>query len=128
MNVRTVPGSLAAIGAALCVAEGISTVELWARGGPENFPLFALGFALLFGLGAWLLASGRVVAGALVVGILAAFEVVDYPQWAKHGTFDRIFDTTIAAVALIGVTLALAVLVGRTPARGRVRTGRVVRR
>ena len=53
------------------------------------------------------------VAGSILVGLLAAFEVVDYPSWTKHGTFDWIVDTTIAVVALAGICLAAVVLITR---------------
>lgn len=129
MNARTLPTVLAGIGGALCIAEVISFVELSQRGGPNNFPLFALGFAALFALGAWLLRTGRAVPGSILVGFLAVFEVVDYPSWAKHGTFDLVFDTVIAAVALAGVALAVAVLVTRrSVGREQVAAGRAVRR
>jgi hypothetical protein len=88
-------------------------------GGPNSYPWFAFLFATLFGLGAWLLRAGGAVAGALVIGVLAAFEVVDYPQWAKHGALDRLFDTAIAVVALAGVGVAIAVLVTRRSTRSR---------
>ena len=55
MNTRSLPNVLAGIATALCVAELISTVQLWARGGADSYPWFALGFAVLFALGAWLL-------------------------------------------------------------------------
>jgi hypothetical protein len=127
MNVRTPPTVLAGIGGSLCVAEVISFVELSQRGGPDNVPLFALGFAVLFALGAWLLRTGRTRTGAILVGLLATFEVVDYPSWAKDGAFDWIFDTTIAVVALAGMFTTIAVLVTRRPgARGRVLSGQAV--
>jgi hypothetical protein len=127
MNARQLPTALAGIGGTLCVAEVISFVELSQESGPDNVPLFALAFAVLFALGAWLLRAGRVVAGAVLVGVLATFEVVDYPSWAKHGTVDWIFDTAIAVVSLAGVLLAIAVLVTRrSGARGRVLSGQAV--
>lgn len=119
MRTRSLPGLLARIAAALCVAELISTVQLWARGGQNDFPGFALGFAALFGLGAWLLRTGRAMTGSILVGLLPTFEVVDYPQWAKHGVLDWIFDTAIAVVALLGVGVAIAVLVSRRSSRSR---------
>jgi hypothetical protein len=119
MNTRSLPALLAGIGAALGVAELISTVQLWARGGPNSYPWFALGFAVLFGLGAWLLRTGRPVTGSILVGVLATFEVVDYPQWAKHGVLDWIFDTAVAVVALVGVGVAISVLVTRRSTRSR---------
>jgi hypothetical protein len=122
MSARSLPTALAGIGGALGLAEVISSFQI-------DFPLIALGFAALFALGAWLLRSGRAVIGALLVGVLATFEVVDYPSWAKHGTFDWIFDTTIAVVALAGVCLAVAVLATRrSVGREQVANGRAVRR
>ena len=113
MNVRILPTVVAGIGAALCVAEVISSVQIAARGGPNDYPAFALVFAALFALGAGLIRWRRVVAGAGLVAVLAVFEVVDYPSWPKHGMLDWIFDTAIAVVALAGICLTLAVLVTR---------------
>ena len=113
MNARALPTVVAGIGAALCVAEVISFVQLAGRHGPNDYPFFALVFAALFALGALLIRWRRVGVGATLVGALAVFEVVDYPSWAKHGTLDWIFDTAIAVVALAGICLALAVLVTR---------------
>ena len=119
MNTRSLPTVLAGIGAGLCVAELISTVQLWARSGPDDAPWFSFLFAVLFGLGVWLLRTGRAVAGAILVGFLAAVEVVTYPQWAKHGVLDWVVDTAIAVVALVAVGVALAVLSTRRSARSR---------
>jgi hypothetical protein len=119
VNTRSLPALLAVIGAALGVAELISTVQLWARGGQDSYPLFALGFALLFGLGAYLVRTGRAVTGSILVGLLATFEVVDYPQWAKHGVLDWIFDTAVAVVSLAGIGVAIALLVTRRSVRSR---------
>jgi hypothetical protein len=113
MNARTLPTVVAGIGVALCVAEVISFVQLSLRDDPNGFPAFALVFAGLFALGTLLIRWRQVVAGSMLVALLAAFEVVDYPTWTKHGTLDWIFDTTIAVVALAGICLALAVLVTR---------------
>jgi hypothetical protein len=113
MNAHTLPTAVAGIGAALCVAELFSFVQLTVQGGPDNVPAYALVFAALFALGALLIRWRRVVVGTIVVAVPAAFEVVTYPRWAKHGTFDWVFDTTIAVVSLAGVCLALAVLVTR---------------
>lgn len=126
MSARSLPAALAAVGGALCVAEVVSFVQLSQRGGPDNVPVFALAFAALFALGAWLLRSGRAATGAILVGVLAAFEVVDYPSWAKHGTFDRVFDTIIAVVSLVGVGLAIAVLA--TCRTSRLSSGQAARR
>jgi hypothetical protein len=68
--------------------------------------------------------------GSILMGLLASFEVIDYPNWVKHGAFDLIFDTAIAVVALAGICLALAVLITRrsvlraqaTPERSAPRT------
>jgi hypothetical protein len=113
MTARNLPTVLAGIGAALGAAEVISFVQIAHRHGPDDFPAFTLVFAAFFALGALLIRRGRVVAGSILVGFLAAFEVVDYPSWAKHGTLDLIFDTAIAVVALAGICVALVVLVTR---------------
>ena len=128
MNVRSLPTAVVGIGAALCLAELFSFVQLTVRGGPDNVPAFALVFAVLFALGALLIRWGRVVVGTIVVAVPAAFEVLTYPRWAKHGTFDWVFDTAVAVVSLVGVGLAVAVLVTRARPRGRVTNGPAVRR
>jgi hypothetical protein len=74
---------------------------------------FAIVFGLFFLLAAWLLRSGRVVAGAVFCGALCLFEVIEFPSWHKHNTLDWVYQSTIAAVSLAGLISVIAVLAAR---------------
>ena len=71
---------LTAIAAVLTLGEFASAVQIglgsdpWAAG-------FAVAFGVFFGLGTWLLRSGRVGGGAIFTGILCLFELVEFPSW-----------------------------------------------
>jgi hypothetical protein len=119
MNTRSRPTLLARLAAALAVGEAASSVIIWREAYPGSLPAFAVAFALLFALGAWLVRSGRVVAGAVLTGLLISFEIVGYPSWTKRGAFDWIFDTAFAVLSLIGLVVAVAVLIARRSARSR---------
>jgi hypothetical protein len=74
---------------------------------------FAVAFGVFFLLAAWLLRSGRVMAGVIVTGVLCLFEILGYPSWYKHGALDWTYDTTFALVSLAGLIGVIAVLAGR---------------
>ena len=79
---------------------------------------FAVAFAVLFFLAAWLVRSGRVLPGLVLGGLLALFEVVGFGGWPK----DSAADWTIAVATLvlsIGVLVLLVrhVLLRRSAAR-----------
>jgi hypothetical protein len=74
---------------------------------------FAAAFGVFFLIAAWLLRSGRVTAGAILAGVLSAWEVVTYPSWYRHGALDWTYDTVFILVALAGLIGAIVVLAGR---------------
>jgi hypothetical protein len=74
---------------------------------------FAVVFAVLFLLAAWLLRSGRVMAGAIFCGVLCLFEVVEFPSWHKHGALDWVYQSAFAVVSLAGLIAVIAVLADR---------------
>ena len=77
-------------------------------------PQYALVFGALFLLGGWLLLrSKKVVAGAILTGILCLWEVLVFHSWPKHGAGDWIFDGSVAVVSLAGVIIAIALLASR---------------
>ena len=49
---------------------------------------FAVIFGVFFLIAAWLLRSGRIMAGAVFAGILCLFEILGYPSWYRHGALD----------------------------------------
>ena len=75
------------------------------------------GFAVVFGtfflLATWLLRSGRVTGGAILCGALCLFEIVEFPSWHKHNALDWIYQSTIAAISLVGLITVIAVLADR---------------
>jgi hypothetical protein len=74
---------------------------------------FAVVFGVFFLIAAWLLRSGRVMAGAIFAGVLCLFEIVGFASWYKHGALDWTYDTVFDLVALAGLIGVIAVLVGR---------------
>jgi hypothetical protein len=74
---------------------------------------FAAAFGVFFLIAAWLLRSGRVMAGAILAGVLCLFEIVGYPSWYKHGGLDWTYDTAFALVSLAGLIGVIAVLASR---------------
>jgi hypothetical protein len=119
VNTRTSTTALTTVSLVLAAGEAIASVVIWREAYADSAPLFVLAFALPFLLAAWLCRSGRAVAGALLTGALCVFELVAYPGQERRNSFDWIFQTTFAAVALVGLGLAIAVLATRLSSRSR---------
>jgi hypothetical protein len=96
---------------ALAVGECLSAVDIAIENYAGSVPAFALLFGAFFFAGAWLLHRRRVIAGASLVGLLTLFEVVSFPGWPKHNTFDWVTDAAFAAVSAVALGLAIIVLV-----------------
>ena len=105
--------SLTVLAAVMAAGEVISSIVIWREAYPDSQPLFALAFAALYALAAWLLRSGRVVAGAVLTGLLCLFEVVTAPTWQRSSALDWSTQILFGGIALIGVFVAAAVLVTR---------------
>jgi hypothetical protein len=73
----------------------------------------AAAFGAFFVIAAWLLRSGRVIAGAVLAGVLCLFEILNYSSWPKHDAVDWTTDTAAAVVALAGLIGVIVVLAGR---------------
>jgi hypothetical protein len=99
--------------AALAVGEIGSAIIIWRESYPGSMPLAAVVFAAFFAAAAWLLRSGRAIAGSVFTGVLCLFEVVSFPGWARHNALDWVYQTTFAVVALAGLIAAIAVLTDR---------------
>ena len=82
--------------------------------GPEHsgWP-FAAAFGTFFVVAAWLLRSGRILAGAVFAAILCLFEILNYPSWYRHSALDWTYDTAFALVTLAGLIGAIMVLAAR---------------
>lgn len=104
---------LAALLAALGVIELIDTPFIAGWG-------FAVAFGALFLLAAWLIRSGRVMAGAVLGALLALFEVLGFAGWKKDGPADWII-----AVATLIVSLVVLAVFGRLLLFRRSRPGRI---
>jgi NADH:ubiquinone oxidoreductase subunit 6 (subunit J) len=102
---------------ALAIGECLSAVDIAIEGYAGSAPGFAVLFGLLFFAGAWLLHRRQVVVGASLVGVLALFEIVSFPGWQKHGTFDWVSDTAFVVVSAVALALATIVLVTRRRSR-----------
>ncbi len=111
------PGRLLSVLTVLAVVLGVgefgSAVMIQMEGYPDAAPGFAVGFGVEFLLGAWLLHSGRVTAGTILVGILFLFEVVEFPGWTRHDVLDWVVQSGFGVVSLIGLFFAIAALVAR---------------
>lgn len=104
---------LTVIAAVLAVGEFGSSIMIWQENYPGSLPEAAVVFGVFFLIATWLLRSGRVMAGAIITGILCLFEVVGYPGWQKHGALDWTIDTVFALVSLAGLVAAITVLAAR---------------
>lgn len=112
MNGRTLT-VLTIIAGILAVGEFGSSIMIWQENYPGSLPLAAVVFGVFFLIAAWLMRSGRVLAGAVFTGILCLFEVVSFPGWQKHGALDWTTDTVFAVVSLVGLIAAIMVLAAR---------------
>jgi hypothetical protein len=70
-------------------------------------------FGASFLLGVWLVRSGRVTVGAVLVGLLALFEVLNFPLWEKNGTADWIITLAFLVVSIAALAAAAVVLATR---------------
>ena len=113
MNTRSLPTVLTTVALALAAGEAVAAAVIWREDYPGSAPLVVLAFALPFLLAGWLARSGRVVIGALITGVLCAFQLVAYPGLVRHNAFDWIFQTAFAGLSLIGLAVSVAVLVTR---------------
>jgi hypothetical protein len=114
MNNRKL-AALTVITGVLALGEFASAIQIGLGGdgpGRSGWP-FAAAFGVFFVIAAWLLRSGRVIAGAVFAGILCLFEILNYPSWPKHGALDWTTDTAVAVVSLAGLTSVIVVLAGR---------------
>lgn len=96
----------------MAVGECISAVAIVVENYADSAPEFAVVFAALFFTGAWLLRKRRVVTGAALVGLLAVFEIVTFPSWQKHNTYDWVSDIVYLTVAALTLVFAIRALVG----------------
>jgi hypothetical protein len=113
MNTRSLPTALTAVALALAAAEAVAAAVIWREAYPGSAPLVVLAFAVPFLLAGWLARSGRVAIGAVIIGVLCAFQLVEYPGLVRHNAFDWIFQTAFAVLSLIGLAVSVAVLVTR---------------
>jgi len=104
---------LTTLAGVLAVGEFGSSILIWQENYPGSLPLAAVVFGAFFLIAAWLLRSGRVMAGAIFAGILCLFEVISFPSWQKHGALDWTTDTVFTVVSLAGLIAAIIVLAAR---------------
>jgi hypothetical protein len=96
-----------------CISAVVITIENYAGSVPE----FAVLFAALFFVGAWLLHRGRAAGGAALVGFLAIFEIVSSPSWQKHNAYDWVSDSVYVVLSAVTLAFAIAVLVSHRRSR-----------
>lgn len=105
--------TLTILAGVLGVGEFGSALMIWLEDYPDSVPAIAVVFGVLFFLGAWLLRSGRVRAGAIFVGILCLVEVIGFPGWTRHNAGDWVYQTSYAVVSLAGLIVAIALFAAR---------------
>ena len=113
---------LTAITGILALGEFASAVMIrLGEDGPDHagWPI-AAAFGVFFVIATWLLRSGRVMAGAILAGVLCLFEIVGYASWYKHGALDWTYDTAYALVSLAGLVGVITVLASRLRQRAAV--------
>ena len=118
MKHRLTP-TLFALTAALALGEFGSAILIWRENQPDAQPWFAVLFGVLFLTAAALVRGRRIVAGAVLAGVLCLFEVANYPVWQKHGALDWAVDSVYAVVSLAGLAVAVGVLATRVTASRR---------
>lgn len=111
MNTRSVRTALTAVSLTLAAGEVLASVVIWREAYPDSAPLVVLAFAVPFLLAAGLARSGRVVAGAVITGLLCVFQLVEYPGLVRHNAFDWAFQSAFAAISLTGLGIAAAALI-----------------
>ena len=105
--------ALTAITGILALGEFGSAVIIWQENYPGSIWPGAVAFGVFFLLAAWLLRSGRVIAGAVSAGLLCLFEVVSFAGWTRHSTLDWVYQATFALLSVAGLITAIAVLADR---------------
>ncbi|MEP6598735.1 MAG: hypothetical protein ABJB98_04725, partial [Actinomycetota bacterium] len=106
MNNRT----LIALAGVLGLGEFVSAAIIWKENYPDAQPLFAVVFGVLFLIGMALVRSGRVVGGAIFIGLLCLFELITFPTWTRRVALDWAYQVSYGALALLGLAAVIAVL------------------
>jgi hypothetical protein len=115
---------LTILSAVLGVGELISAVIIAVENYRDSFVPGAVIFGVLFFVGTWLLRSGRVTAGTVLVGVLCVFEVVSFPSFQRHNALDWIYQVAYVVVALIALGMAVALFVSRRRSHDEAGPGR----
>jgi hypothetical protein len=115
--------TLTVLSAVLAVGEFVSAVIIAVESYRDSFAAGAVIFGILFLVGTWLLRTGKVTAGAVLVGVLCLFEVVSFPSFQRHNALDWVYQSVYAVVALIALGTAVALLVTRRRSEGGTTAG-----
>ncbi len=106
------PSILTKLALVMAVGECISAVVIAVENYADSAPEFAVLFAVLFFVGAWLLYKQRLIVGASLVGLLTVFEIVSFPSWQKHNAYDWVSDVVYAILAAVTLVFAIRTLLG----------------
>jgi hypothetical protein len=98
---------------AMAIGEFLSAVVIAVENYAGSVPAFAVLFGVLFSGAAWLLYRGHIVAGAALATFLCLFELVSFPSWQKHNSYDWVSDSLYALLAAVTLGFAITVLVTR---------------
>jgi hypothetical protein len=88
-----------------------------------SFWIGALLFSGLFLAGVLWIRRGT-IGGPIFVAALFTFELISFPSWARHSTYDWVNEIAAAAISLAGLLLAIAVIGRCLAARRATRASR----
>ena len=80
---------------------------------PDSEPVMLVLFLIPWLVAAALLQQRKVMAGAIVVGLLSLLDVVSFPGWTRTSALDWTTQSISAAAAAVCLTIAVTVLVRR---------------
>jgi len=106
MSNRSITSTLLVLAVVLGIGEFLDAFEV-------DTPGFAVLFGILFLVGAALVYRGLVTIGAIWIGLLALFEVLNYPMWEKSTAADKIITAAFLIVSLAALIVAVWCLVAR---------------
>jgi hypothetical protein len=113
MRIHSLTTTLTVLAGTLAGGEFVSAVIIWRENYRGSLPAAGIVFGILFLLGTALMRSRRVTFGAIYVGVLCLFEVVNYPTWQRHNALDWAYQTGYLIVSMAGLATAVALLVAR---------------
>jgi hypothetical protein len=105
--------NLVILSAVLAAGAFLGAVIIAVQDRPGSFAASPVVFGLLLLVGAWLLRSGRVTGGAVLVGLLCLLQIVLYPFLDRQNAVDWISQTVLALISVVALALSVQLLAAR---------------